>query len=126
MNSERSRIEVPFIAPSSHRLMSVASIVPEAYPSDGPATEADRAAATELIGDLLGDYLEYPASHFPGPISRRPTPGLCSREPGGRCATGRMFLMSWSASQQASPQTTLQKISKEFSIPRENFVRMHR
>ncbi len=61
-----SRIEVPFKAPSSHQLMSVASIVPEAYPTDGPTTEADRAAATGLIGDLLGDYLEYPASHFPG------------------------------------------------------------
>ena len=66
MSSERSRIEVPFTTSSSRRLMSVASIVPEAYPSDGPATEADRTAATELIGDLLGDFLEYPATHFPG------------------------------------------------------------
>ena len=53
MSSDYTRTEVP--SRTNRRLMSVASIVPEVYPSDGRPTESDTAAASELNRKVPGE-----------------------------------------------------------------------
>ncbi|MDF1595977.1 MAG: response regulator [Acidimicrobiia bacterium] len=66
MIDDRARTEPPRPHSSKRQLMTVASIMPEAFPSEGSATPVDTETAAQLVDELLAAHLEPPATRFPG------------------------------------------------------------
>ncbi len=65
MIDDRARTE-PRPRSSKRQLMTVASIIPEAFPSEGTPTAADTETAAQLVDEILATHLVPPARHFPG------------------------------------------------------------